>query len=126
MSASNDNSVLRQLGYKNTYLIDAGNFGRVYKVNKPDGKIVCVKVIPLDKFKDAEYDSSEKLEKIEENDNVLICSNIRKIEDEKVVTLEMDFMNGGDLKNYIDEYSNYFSEKQIFEMVKQIGMMLIQ
>jgi serine/threonine protein kinase len=38
-----------------------------------------------------------------------------------MVILTVEYMNGGDLKTYVDTYSGYLSEMQIFFLVTQIG-----
>jgi serine/threonine protein kinase len=100
-------------------LIGVGVFGRVYKAeDRKAGKFRCIKIIPIDKFKKEEYDVSERL-KDKNNENLIIYSQIEVFEDMKLVALVMDYINGGDLKSYTDNYVGYFSPKEIFNLIKQ-------
>jgi serine/threonine protein kinase len=115
----NDKDIILQLELKSPIMVGVGVFGRVYKAFDKNGKLVCVKLIPSEKFKEEEWRASEKL-KNKNDDNVIICSIMKKFEEAKLVALVMDYMDGGDLKSYIDNYSGYLSEKQIYDIIKQI------
>jgi serine/threonine protein kinase len=101
-------------------LIGIGFLGRVYKTKKVGyNEFLCVKIIPLDKFKDDIWKISQKLKNKAEN--LIIYSYMEKFDDENLVVLEMEYMDGGDLKTYIDNYKGFLSEKLIFSVINQIG-----
>jgi serine/threonine protein kinase len=113
-----DERLLEELGFLNSDLIDAGV--RIYKAETKDSKNpICLKVIPSKYFKKEEYEISLKLKGKAEN--LVVCNNMYEFFKENLVILNMEYMNGGDLKTYIDTYNGYLSEKQIFSFVKQIS-----
>jgi serine/threonine protein kinase len=123
--------IFQKLKLEKPDLIGTGVFGRVYKayskeitkVGKVIEKICCVKIIPADKFRESEYNASERLKQKEYNDNVLIYLRMERFDEERLVVLVMDFMNGGDLKDYINKDNKLFSSRKIFEIVKQISLL---
>jgi serine/threonine protein kinase len=122
---NNDENILSQLNLERSELIGVGMFGRVYKAyEKKTCKVFCVKIIPKDKFRREEFEISEKLKKSEniskDNENLIIYSDKKEFKEFNIVTLIMEFMNGGDLKSYVDNHEGYFSPKEIFNLIKQI------
>jgi serine/threonine protein kinase len=116
-----DENILKNLNFERCSLIGVGVFGRVYKGYEKNerNKVKCIKIIPLEKFKEEEWNISQKL-KGSENENVLMCDDMRILKDENLVVLLMEFVNGGDLKNYVDNHSEYFTENEILDIIKQI------
>jgi hypothetical protein len=118
----NDKKACSMLGLKDPTLVGIGVFGRVYKAqNQKDGKSYCVKIIPSEKFNEEEYNISERL-KEKRSKNLIVFSQKQEFPKFKLVGLVMEYMNGGDLKSYIDNYNRapYLSPKEIYNFVKQI------
>jgi serine/threonine protein kinase len=110
--------ILSRLELEKPELIKDGTFGEVYKAFKINtDTIQCIKIITLDKFEMEEYKTSCKLKK-EKNENLLLCEEMYG--KSKYVGLVMDFVSGGDLKKYVDDHSEKFTENEIIDIVYQI------
>jgi serine/threonine protein kinase len=121
-----DDVIFGELGFKDCEMIGIGVFGRVYKgVEVKSNNIYCIKIIPFDKFKEEEYQSSERTRGVVGSENLVLSLKMQKFEDKVVVALIMDFINGGDLKKYVDNYKGFFSPQEILEMTKQISMLFV-
>jgi serine/threonine protein kinase len=103
-----DDQILSSLNFRNQKLIGSNDFGRVYKADNEYGKTRCLKIIPVNKFRREEWEASLRLRKIN-NENVIICDKLYNTT-HGLVVLEMDFIDGGDLKNYVDK-EQYFSSE---------------
>jgi serine/threonine protein kinase len=117
-----DRRALEEFGYRNNKMIGVGVFGRVYASVK-DGKDICIKIIPLNKFDEREWKASELLRNKD-------CSNIiiytEKLSKYNLILLEMEYMNGGDLKNYIDNLEKNLSTEEIYDIFCQICLYLLE
>jgi serine/threonine protein kinase len=111
-----DLKVLEECSFEESKMIGIGVFGRVYAVKKKDNKR-CIKIIPISKFNDNEWEASQIL-KNKDCSNIIICSE--KIIKNNLVLLEMEFMTGGDLKNYVDNQKNKFSTEELYNIIFQI------
>jgi serine/threonine protein kinase len=121
-----DEYVFRELGFKDCKIISIGVFGRVYKgVEVKTNNIYCIKIIPIDKFRNEEYQISEKLRGVFGSENLIISLKMQRFEDKGVVVLIMDFVNGYDLKNYVDNHEGFFSSQEILKMSEQISIFVI-
>jgi serine/threonine protein kinase len=117
-----DEEILKNLNFTNEKPIGTGVFSRVYKADNKDGKTRCLKIIPIDKFKREEWEASQRLKNVN-NENVIICDKLYDTK-EGLVVLEMDFIDGGDLKSYVDKHTGYFSNEEILDIVTQICIFL--
>jgi serine/threonine protein kinase len=117
-----DVKTLESKDYKNPIIIGIGVFGRVYSVENKNGEKKCVKIIPVNKFDEKEWKTSTLLKNYD-------CSNVivysKKEEANNLILLEMEYMNGGDLKSFIDKSKSLFSTETILDMVKQICFSLL-
>jgi serine/threonine protein kinase len=77
----------------------------------------------MDKFKEEEYLMLEKL-KNASIENLIIYFNKKEFKDLKLTGLVMEYVNGGDLKSYVDKKDGYFSPKEIFNLIKQICLII--
>jgi serine/threonine protein kinase len=118
-----DNQILTNLNFKNQKLIGMGVFIRVYKADNEVGKTRCLKIIPANKFRREEWEASLRLRKTN-NENVIICDKLYDTT-HGLIVLEMDFIDGGDLKNYVDKHVGYFSSEEILDIVSQIRFFLL-
>jgi serine/threonine protein kinase len=117
-----DIKLLEEHNFKNCKMIGIGVFGKVYVVENENNQKRCVKIIPKNKFNELEWEASQTL-KNADCSNIIICS--KKIEKNNMILLEMEFMNGGDLKKYIDDKKNILSSSDILDIFIQICLYFI-
>jgi serine/threonine protein kinase len=112
--------MLKEMGYEDVDCIGVGFLARFYKVKKRNsGDVCCVKIIHSDRFRDAEYIISLKLKN--KSPNLIVCDEKMKSADKSLFVLEMEYLSGGDLKSFIDEFPGYLSEKLVYNIIKQLG-----
>jgi serine/threonine-protein kinase len=117
----NEKEIFLQLGLKDYKLIGMGMFGKVYRAMDENGRTVCVKIIPQQNFKKEEYLT---LEKLANKKNPNIISIYYKKEIDNFVILVMEYVDGGELKTYVDKHKD-IKQVEIFNMIYQICLIFI-
>jgi serine/threonine protein kinase len=105
-------------GYKIISVCGEGVFGKVYCVQNTIGEKKCVKVIPVDKFDEKEWETTFQVLRNCNCPHIIVYSN--KIPTNCYVLLEMEYMDRGDLKTFIDNDKSQLSTELILNIVKQI------
>jgi serine/threonine protein kinase len=113
--------ILTACKVENSRLIGSGNFGRVYKcIDRSVGeKPICLKIVPATMLSLQEKMAVNRLKDI--NSPYLVkfydCNECVE-ENEKFMIIKMEYVNGGELKKFID--SNNLTKSELCLYFRQI------